>query len=240
MNVLAQPPIPAVLLAPQVVLVPVCVTPGRLRQMLSLLDADEAARARRFVHEADRAVYVASHARLRELLAIECGCAPQELRFVRGPFGKPALCPGHAQPLLRFNLSHSRGCAVIALTRDGSEPGVDIEAVERFDAMHEARSLFMTPAECAALADMHPLQRRDRLARSWTAKEAYTKAEGRGLAHGFHKLEVNFDGSERFSVRPADGTSARPMRGAWSGAVAVQGTFYRVAVVVLGAASPLA
>lgn len=240
MNVLAQPPIPAVLPALQVVLVPVCVTPGWLRQMLSLLDADEAARASRFVHEADRAVYVASHARLRELLAIECGCVPQELRFVRGPFGKPALCPGHAQPLLRFNLSHSRGCAVIALTRDGSEPGVDIEAVERFDAMHEARSLFMTPAECAALAGMHPLQRRDRLARGWTAKEAYTKAEGRGLAHGFHKLEVSFDGSERFSVRPADGASARPMRGVWSGTVAGQGTFYRVAVVVLGAASPLA
>lgn len=240
MTALAQPPVPGALPAPQVVLVPVCAAPERLRQMLSWLDADEAARARRFVHEADRAVYVASHARLRELLAIECGCVPQELRFVRGPFGKPALCPGHAQPLLRFNLSHSRGCAVIALTRDGSEPGVDIEAVARFDAMHEARSLFMTPAECAALAGMHPLQRRDRLARSWTAKEAYTKAEGRGLAHGFHKLEVCFDGSERFSVRPADGASARPMRGVWSGTVAGQGTFYRVAVVVLGAVSPLA
>lgn len=240
MNVLAQPPAPAVLPAPQVVLVPVCATPSRLREMASWLDADEAARASRFVHAADQAVYVASHARLRELLAHECGCVPQELRFVRGPFGKPALCPGHARPLLRFNLSHARGCAMIALTRDGSEPGVDIEAVEHFDAMHEARSLFLSPAECAALAGMHPLHRRDRLARSWTAKEAYTKAEGRGLAHGFPTLEVCFDGPERFSVRPADGTSARPMRGAWSGTVAGQGTVYRVAVVVLGAASPLA
>jgi 4'-phosphopantetheinyl transferase len=177
---------------------------------------------------------------LRELLAGECGCAPQELRFVRGPFGKPALCPGHARPLLRFNLSHARGCAVIALTRDGSEPGVDIEAVERFDAMHEARSLFLSPAECAGLAGMDPLQQRERLARTWTAKEAYTKAEGRGLAHGFHTLDVDFESRTRFRVRPVSGAAhGRPARGAWTDFVAAHGTAYRIAVVVLGAATSL-
>lgn len=240
MTALAQPTVAEALPAPQLVLVPACATPDRLRQMLSCLDAEEAARAGRFVHAADRAVYVAAHAGLREWLARECGCAPQALRFVRGPWGKPALCPGHARPLLRFNLSHARGCAVIALTRDGSEPGVDIEAVERFDAMHAARHLFLSPTECAALAELKPLQRRARLARIWTAKEAYTKAEGRGLAHAFATLEVDFDSSERFSVRPADGRPPNPMRGAWSEVAAAPGTLYSVAAVVLGAAAPLA
>lgn len=238
MKALAQPAVPEALPAPELVLVPACATPGRLRRMLSCLDAEEAARAGRFVHAADRAVYVAAHAGLREWLARECGCAPQELRFVRGPSGKPALCPRHARPLLRFNLSHARGCAVIALTRDGSEPGVDIEAVERFDAMHEARHLFLSPAECAALAGLEPLQRRDRLARIWTAKEAYTKAEGRGLAHSFPTLEVRFESAQRFSVWSAQGRPPGPMRGAWSEVAAAQGTVYSVAAVVLGAAAP--
>ena len=85
------------------------------------LSADERARAARFHFERDRARYLRGHAAVRHLLAAYAGQEPHALVFARGAHGKPAL----AGTALEFNLSHSEGCAVLAVTR-GRRVGVDV------------------------------------------------------------------------------------------------------------------
>lgn len=121
-----------------------------------LLCADELARAARIVPERNRVLWARSRGVLRALLARYLDRDPLELRFVLGPHGKPALSPEGPAPAmdLRFNLSHSGGLALVAVSA-GREVGVDIESArERYTA---------------------------EFLRAWVAHEAAVKCHGGGL-----------------------------------------------------------
>jgi phosphopantetheinyl transferase len=125
-------------------------------ELEDLLCADELARAARIVPERNRVLWARSRGVLRALLARYLDRDPRELRFVLGPHGKPALYGGAGSKTdLRFNLSHSGGLALVAVTA-GREVGVDIEcARERYTA---------------------------EFLRAWVAREAAVKCLGTGLA----------------------------------------------------------
>ncbi len=114
----------------------------------------ERARAQRILRPRARAHWVCSRGLLRTLLARYVACDPRELRFELGPHGKPALAQRTSSDL-RFNLSHSRGIVLIAVT-SGREVGVDVEVTS------EPR-------------------RTVELLREWTAREAAVKCTGTGL-----------------------------------------------------------
>lgn len=129
-----------------------------------LLDADERARARRFVFEGDRRAYVLAHALRRSLLAPHAGVAPAELRFETDAQGQPRLA---SDPQLHFSLSRTPHIVACAVTRAGPV-GIDVEPQE--NAMHD-------------LTLLQPFVRShggDFLA-AWTALEAFWKAMGTGL-----------------------------------------------------------
>lgn len=67
------------------------VEPPVLSRLHALLDADEKARAERFVFGRDRDRFMVTHGILRQLLAAYIGCAPAEIGFEYGPQGKPSL-----------------------------------------------------------------------------------------------------------------------------------------------------
>jgi 4'-phosphopantetheinyl transferase len=151
-----------------------------LSRWTALLDAEEQARAARFVHERDRRSFVAAHALLRIVLQRLAGRPAPTWRFEAGPRGKPALHPDHGLGRLTFNISHTQGAVACAMTLDHAI-GVDIEAVDRrVEMLGIARSHF-APAEFALLA-APDADRRDLFFRLWTLKEAYIKAHGDGLA----------------------------------------------------------
>jgi 4'-phosphopantetheinyl transferase len=121
-----------------------------------LLCADERARAARIVPARKRLLWARSRGLLRALLGRYLERDPHELRFTLGPHGKPALAREgtDAGEDLRFNLSHSSGLALVAVTTE-HELGVDLEhARER----HTAEFL-----------------------RTWVAREAAVKCRGLGL-----------------------------------------------------------
>jgi hypothetical protein len=66
------------------------------------LSPEEEARAAHFTFERDRGRYFAAHRALRRLLATQSGLDARALRFVAGPFGKPAL---DGAPRCRFSLA---------------------------------------------------------------------------------------------------------------------------------------
>lgn len=80
------------------------------------LSADEWVRADRFLFEKHRAHFVAARGCLRAILAKYMECKPGELAFFYGEHGKPALASPWDKSQLRFNLSHSAGLALIAVS----------------------------------------------------------------------------------------------------------------------------
>jgi 4'-phosphopantetheinyl transferase len=159
---------------------------GGYRPYLSYLSPNELLRAQRFVHESSREQYVLSHAVLRMLLSRYLGRAHDKQEFVTTGKGKPGLPSGK----LRFNLSHSHGCALIAVS-SGVEVGVDIELVKHKEALDGLAQRFYAGAECAWLSSAESQQEYlDRFYHVWVCKEAYLKALGLGLAVSLKSFSV--------------------------------------------------
>ena len=175
-------------------------TPSRLYEARQILSPDEIARAERFVRPADRDMYIAARARLREILGMETGRAACDLVFDYGPNGKPALPGGPG-----FNLSHSGGLAALAVCADGA-PGIDIEQIRPIeDAV--ARRYFTAEEyrQLGALPDHHWL---DGFYRCWTRKEAVVKAVGLGLSMPLTAFDVTLTPNSPAHITRIDGQDA--------------------------------
>ncbi len=144
----------------------------------SLLDKADVARADAMTSMDARDTFIRSRSLLRAVLARETGIAAHRLRFRYGPFGKPRLVePSN----LHFNLTHSRGMALVAVH---SRPlGIDIEFVDPAVAHRDLADFLFTEAEREQIrgASCHDHERR-RFFRIWTRKEAVLKAIGTGFS----------------------------------------------------------
>jgi len=94
--------------------------------LLEILSPDEVARAARFLFEGNRNEYFLARGLLRHIVGDYVGLAPQLLQFCYNLHSKPALGSEWGGDQFAFNLSHSRGVAVYAVTRD-RHVGVDLE-----------------------------------------------------------------------------------------------------------------
>ena len=122
--------------------------------------------------------WTASHWALRTVLGRYLGEEPAGIALAAGERGKPRLAD--APERLLFNLSHSAGMALIAVTA-GREVGVDIERVQPrrdFLALAE-RSL--DPGAVAAVRDAAPAERAGAFYAAWVLLEARAKCDGGGL-----------------------------------------------------------
>lgn len=157
----------------------------QLRLAASLLSPDEAERVSHFRFEHLRKQATAARGVLRALLGRYLECEPAEVAFVYGPQGKPSL----AESSLRFNLAHSGGLALCALTLN-TPVGVDLERI-RTDIDHAgiARQSF-SPRERADLERLAPSLALTGFFRCWTLKEAYIKGRGGGLSIPLDSFDV--------------------------------------------------
>ena len=124
---------------------------SQVRSLWYTLTADECQRAERYVFEKDRTHFVVARGLLRVLLGRYLGQDPPHLRFTYGPHGKPALATDTGGGALRFNVSHSHGLALYAITR-GREVGVDVERIRPEVAQEKIAERFFSPREVTAIA----------------------------------------------------------------------------------------
>ena len=104
----------------------------------SLLTPDERERAARFLFDHLRRSFIIARGALRVLLGRYLDTDPAGIRFAYGEKGKPTL----SQPArVRFNVSHSGGLALYALTLD-CEIGVDVEQMRPLTDLWEIASRF--------------------------------------------------------------------------------------------------
>jgi 4'-phosphopantetheinyl transferase len=182
---------------------------GEWREMLS---REEQSRADSFLVEDHRRDYVVAHLALRILLGRRLGVSPEQVKFLEGSFAasgmhgkssgrsKPALMLGTTavaaldprsgnSPDLRFNLSHTRGSAVIGLAC-GRELGVDIERQRPMGDLDAIASSVMSAKERMAWRTISEKDQECAFYRLWTRKEAYLKAIGLGLFRSLQAVTV--------------------------------------------------
>jgi 4'-phosphopantetheinyl transferase len=160
-------------------------------QWMDSLAPDEQARAARFYFERDRRRFVVGRAVLRSILGRYLGIGPSRLAFSYGPHGKPMLAGCCGDAALRFNLSHSHGLALVAVTRS-SEVGVDLERIRPLADMQQIAERCFSSQESAMLQSLPSDRRSEGFFSCWTRKEAFLKALGDGLARPLDTFAVSF------------------------------------------------
>lgn len=183
--------------------------PNLLACCKAVLAEGERRRISRLQRPGHRRRAVAARGQLRWLLARGLGVAPQTLSFGREPHGKPYL-PDHP---LRFNLSHSGDCLLVALAWDG-RLGVDVEQVRVLPRMAALAGRCFAPQEYQTWQAAGA--RADDFFRLWTLKEAFVKADGRGLALGLERCRFDLHPPRLVAAPPDCGRVAAWQVHAWS------------------------
>lgn len=169
------------------------------KKFLDTLELDERARANRYHSAKDRRHFVVARGFLRLVVSRYLETIPEQLRFCHGAYGKPALDGVHRSSRLRFNMSHSHGVALCALT-DSREIGVDVEYIRADFTSEEIARHFFSPLEVETLSALPPEERVTAFFRCWTRKEAYIKATGRGLSQPLDGFDVALAPGERAAL----------------------------------------
>ena len=214
-----------------------CLSPGRARllELRQSLSDDELERARRFHFDRDREHFVAARGALRDILCRYTGTPPERLRFTYDAYGKPALGEA-AGRRLRFNVSHSNGLALYAVTA-GREVGIDIEFVREDFASLEVAAHFFSAQEVSALRSLPPGEQAGAFFDCWTRKEAYIKARGEGLSHPLHLFTVSLKPGEPAALLRTEDDPSEATR--WTLHELSAGEGYRAALAVEGAPASL-
>ncbi|WP_376793875.1 4'-phosphopantetheinyl transferase family protein [Thermogemmatispora sp.] len=163
-------------------------------RLAAVLAPDEQQRAAGFLSAESRREFVAARAILRLILSRYLGLGPQELRLRTNPWGKPELepAPASSRPALTFNLSHSEGLALYALTCERAI-GVDLEFLRPLpeDELEQLAARYFAPSEYRTFLNLAHEEKRAAFFRCWTRKEAYVKARGQGLSLSLSAFEVS-------------------------------------------------
>lgn len=153
---------------------------GLLHAMRDWLDEGEIARLARFKQPQHQHAFLVSHALTRKVLADLLSCAPQSLVFSNVGRNKPVLRSPNSHPPLHFNLAHTKGLAVIAVS---TEPvGIDIEWLARKADVTQLAKRYFTASEQTDIASQpSKALQHQRFLMYWTLKEAYLKAQAWGI-----------------------------------------------------------
>jgi 4'-phosphopantetheinyl transferase len=165
--------------------------PGLLAQYETLLSDQEQSRLTHFNYDHHRHLYLITRALVRTSLSEYADVKPANWQFGKNRYGKPFISQPSTSAVLKFNISHTAGLVICAITRD-SEIGVDVE-----DRQRSTRSAFsslfsyFSAEEITELEALPAAEQKHRFFEHWTLKEAYIKARGAGFAiplnqFGFH------------------------------------------------------
>jgi 4'-phosphopantetheinyl transferase len=146
--------------------------------------------------------FLVTRALARAVLAAYTGMPPSVLEFVVSTFGRPHLAHYGLAERLDFNISHSKGVVIIAVT-NGPAVGVDVEALDRDLNLADLLSAAVFSDEEKRWILQQERQRR--FLQLWTLKEAWAKARGYGLSDRVRDAHFNIDpdGKIKFSL-PAE------------------------------------
>jgi len=150
-----------------------------LKSYQKLLTQQETKKQQRYKFSKDRHDALITRAFVRDLLSKYAEIAPSDWRFEKGEKDKPEII--NAPLPLRFNISHTDGLIICAVTRN-DDIGCDVENITRNNDVLAIADRYFSSIEINDLFSLPKAQQRDRFFDYWTLKESYIKAWGLGLA----------------------------------------------------------
>ncbi len=149
---------------------------NHILDLYNLLDGEEKARSARFIKEKDRQMYILAKALLRSLLGKYLKLNPREISFEYSERKKPRL-RNPCNLRIRFNVTHSGQCILIAVSDD--EVGIDVEDY-RDKALIKKEMDFIFDESEKSFINSHasPSEAYHKL---WTRKEALLKGTSQGV-----------------------------------------------------------
>ena len=162
---------------------------SNLKKILSRKELDK---ADKFHFTKDRNSFVVSRASLKIILSKYINIEPIYVNFIYNKYGKPFL---DIKNDISFNLSHSGRFCVIGITKN-SKIGVDIEKINKdFSSLEIAKNYFSVK-EYLLLTKLPSSERGKAFFHCWTRKEAFIKAEGKGLSIPLNSFDVTISEGE--------------------------------------------
>ncbi|MBL4821958.1 MAG: 4'-phosphopantetheinyl transferase superfamily protein [Colwellia sp.] len=174
-----------------------------LNKYKNLLSDDETKKQQRYKFSHDRHDALITRAFVRDLLSYYADIAPSDWRFDKGEKGKPEIVN---PPLpLRFNLSHTKGLIICAVTLT-DDIGCDVENTTRSNDVLAIANRYFSASETNALFSLPKEQQRHRFFDYWTLKESYIKAWGLGLAiplkdFSFNIIDTEVEQNTAFTIK---------------------------------------
>ncbi len=163
---------------------------ARLEYFRRILSENEIDRAMRYCFEQDRRRFIIRRGLLRRILSGYLGQSPSEISFSYNSYGKPALVSMYGEPALYFNVSHSGGLALYAITQS-QEVGVDIERIRPSEDAEDIVKHFFSSREKTEFSTLPERIKKQAFFTCWTRKEAVIKAMGQGLSYPLDKFSVS-------------------------------------------------
>jgi 4'-phosphopantetheinyl transferase len=154
------------------------------------LSVAERERGQRFHFIADRNTFLGSRGLLRAILSSYLDLAPREIQFDYGRHGKPVLANQMEPHRLQFNLAHSGGLLLIAVSRFCAV-GVDVERIRALENLDDLANQLLSPTEEIAWRRLPANQQNQAFFKLWTRKEACLKATGDGITERLKEITVS-------------------------------------------------
>jgi 4'-phosphopantetheinyl transferase len=181
------------------------VSPERLSAYANTLSPNEHERAQRFRFERDQKHFIAGRGTLRAILGSYLKIKPAQLQFEYGSHGKPILANLPENLSLHFNLAHSDGLLLVAVS-EWCPVGVDVERLRLIEKADDLAERFFSPVEAIQLRALPDHQRAQAFFNLWTRKEACLKATGDGITERLQEMAVSFLPDEPARVLRLAGT----------------------------------
>lgn len=155
------------------------------KKLQVVLTTNELTRAAKYYTSELKNQYIVRRGILRTILSHYLDCFASEVEFCYSEWGKPQLDENQVY----FNLSHSHDSVVIAVSQ---EPliGIDIEFTVPIPDMKRVAERHFSPSEQATLFALDKPEQLKAFYRCWTRKEAFIKADGRGLGIALDSFDV--------------------------------------------------
>lgn len=161
------------------------------QQALAWLQAKDVVRYERLVQQRHRLEFLLGKWLTRICLSEYTGLAMGDWQFIDNAYGKPQPREGFGVQAPFFNLSHSNGRAVLAVSRT-PELGVDIEFTGRKRRVAKIAHRYFADEEIQTLLALPDSAQQSRFYELWSLKEAYIKARGLGLAIPLRSFAYTF------------------------------------------------
>ena len=159
---------------------PLDIEGSRLETFEAWLDSAESARSSRFLSAEKRHRWIAAHGQMRLILGRYVDVAPDAVVFDYPESGKPEVAEPNRTLKTHFNLSHSDGMALLAVSR--FEVGVDIEHIRTGKDVIRLGRAVLTARDLDLLRRLPATRRALLFYMHWTLRETFAKARGEGVA----------------------------------------------------------